>query len=679
MLVSIPHPQRVEPATGTLSFGRITLIFLPPESHEHDYAAASLLQEEIRRLEGRLVPISRAWRPATTEGVIAIGDPMALAEAFDSNLPGMPALANDPEAYAMVIDEACAFLVANTPRGRLWAVQTLRQLIRLYGTAVPCLHISDAPAMRYRGVLLDVARRKVPTLETLKNLVDTLSLLKLNMLQLQVEHTFQWQRHPKIGFRCGSLSCEDITELDAHCRQRGVELVPMLQSFGHMRNILMLDEYRQLSENPELQWSLCATDPASIAFMDELYEEFLPCFSSGLVNIGCDETIDLGRKGGRSNDIIAAVGKGRVYVNYIKSLYDLLSVKYGKQVMMWGDVVLHYPELVPELPQDLIMLNWWYEPKERFEQVDVFANSGLPQIVCPGTSSWNAIFPRLNAAWTNVDHFVRDGKAVGALGMLNTDWGDGGHYNLLGNSFFSYAQGAEVSWAAEPMPRATFETILGPALFGAEGETIVGAIRDLGAVVDNPDLTQPNCSQTATMLFSLPCEEAGGGLRHIPAEALNALVLTAVEASNTLHHAIEGTLERSAVADLAWAADALSYAARKTLFGQQVLALAELGTGDVPALLATGEELLAEHEATVGAFRERWLAGNRHSEMGVALSRLDHAKDVLKAIQTWLASHPADGQPHALPALPSYQTLWKEDTASLWTAEVMEEHLSGLA
>ena len=137
---------------------------------------------------------------------------------------------------------------------------------------------------------------------TLKALVDTLSLLKLNMLQLQVEHTFQWRRHPRIGANCGSLSCEDIMELDAHCRLRGVELVPMLQSFGHMRNVLMLEEYRHLAENPAIQWSLSPTDPASLRFMEELYDEFLPAFSSGLVNIGCDETFDLGRKGGRSNE-----------------------------------------------------------------------------------------------------------------------------------------------------------------------------------------------------------------------------------------------------------------------------------------------------------------------------------------------------------------------------------------
>ncbi len=277
------------------------------------------------------------------------------------------------------------FLLGTTPRARLWAVQTLRQYLRLHGNPLPNICVNDAPALRYRGVMLDVARRKVPRVETLKSLVDTLSLLKLNMLQLQVEHTFQWRRHPRIGHGCGSLSCEDILELDAHCRLRGVELVPMLQSFGHMRNVLMLEEYRHLAEHPAIQWSLCPTDPASLNFLEELYDEYLPAFSSSLVNIGCDETFDLGRKGGRSTAEVTHLGSGRVYLDFLLAVQRLLAEKFHKRVMCWGDVVLNHPELVPELPKELIVLNWWYDPKVRYDQVEVFAASGLPQIVCPGT------------------------------------------------------------------------------------------------------------------------------------------------------------------------------------------------------------------------------------------------------------------------------------------------------
>ncbi|HEY3417013.1 MAG TPA: glycoside hydrolase family 20 zincin-like fold domain-containing protein [Armatimonadota bacterium] len=667
MLLSIPHPRQVEALPGTLDLDDLAQIFLPPAAEDLDTEAARLLQETLRQSLGRVVPISRAWRPLGNAGVIALGSPAALAAAFGNDLPAWPAVPDNPEGYVLVTGPRHAFLVAETAQGRLWAVQTLRQMLRLHGRALPAVRISDAPAMRYRGILLDVARRKVPTLETLKNLVDTLSLLKLNMLQLQVEHTFQFQRHPTIGLGCGSLSCEDILELDAHCRRRGIELVPMLQSFGHMRNILLLEEYRHLAENSVSLWSLCPTDPASLAFMDELYEEFLPCFTSGLINIGCDETYDLGLPGGRSNAVIAEKGKGRVYVDFILLLHRLLTEKYGKRVMFWGDIVLHHAELVPELPKELIALNWDYAAREQFPQVDVFARSGLQQIICPGTGSWNALFPRVNVAWTNVANFVRDGKGVGALGVLNTDWGDFGHYNLLGNSFYSYAHGAEVGWAAEPQSRADFDAVLGPAVFGPGGAQVVAAIRALGDASDQPAMVQGNSTLAVNAIFSSPLEDPL--LRDLSDTVLQGVIATAEAAEATLDHAILDSLEPSAVADMAWAADATAFAARKTRCLQAVIALSAGKPGDVATLLAAAEDLLAEHEATIAAFRERWYAGNRHSEIDVTLGRFAHAAAVLQIVTRWLQEHKADfaaGKSIPLPELPTYQPPPGEDLSAMW-------------
>ena len=656
MRIALPHPSRHEALPGALALDSIALIFLAPETTELDYEAAKLVQAEMQRVTGRLAPISRAMRPAAEDGLLEIL-PTAMLEG-------------QAEAYTLAISPTKITLAAATPLGRLWAAQTLRQLLRLHGEALPCLRVEDAPAMRYRGVLLDVSRRKVPTVETLKSLVDTLSLLKLNMLQLQVEHTFAFRRHPLIGQGCGSLTSEDILELDAHCRRRGVELVPMLQSFGHMRNTLLHEQYLPLAEHPEMQWSLCPIDPASLRFLDELYEEFLPCFSSGLINIGCDETIDLGRKGGRSFDEIARLGQGRVYLNFILSLHRLLTEKYGKQVMAWGDILLHYPELVSEVPDDLILLNWTYEGAEHYPQVGVFAEYGRTQIVCPGTSSWNTIFPRVETAWENVANLTADGRAEGALGMLNTDWGDGGHYNLLGNSFYSYAHGAEVSWSAEPLPRDEFDALLGPVLFGAGGEEIVQAFRALGDQITAQGVMQCNGSLTADMIFSSALEDERQ--RMVPTEQLALLASTAAASAHTFSSSAASSQEPSAVLDMAWAADAVAFAAEKCVYLQEVRAFALLRAPraeQVDALIERSILLLYRHDALVNTFTARWLAGNRPSEIAYVLSRFAHGSEGLRVVSAWLREHRAaftTGNRAPLPEIPPFRPPWYEDFASLW-------------
>ena len=365
---------------------------------------------------------------------------------------------------------------------------------------------------------------------------------------------------------------------------------------------------------------------------------------------------------------MAKLGGGRVYLNFILALHRLLSEKFGKRVMCWGDVVLHHPELVPELPKDLLVLNWWYDPKVRYDQVDVFAASGLPQIVCPGTNSWNSIFPRVNMGWTNVANFTRDGREVGALGMLNTDWGDCGHFNLLGCSYYSYAHGAEASWAEAPLSRAEFNKVVAPVLFGAGGEQVVAAITALGNVSDYPG----NGGLTRDLLFFSPFEAEH--LRLLPRDVPGKLLAAARQAGDTFHHAGAHSREPAALADMAWAADAIAYAARKTAFCFAVLELAE-GTGEVDTLLATCADLLAEHATTVTAFRERWLAGNRESEIDVTLGKLEHAAEVLLTIQCWLREHHAAlaaGQRVPAPSVPAYQQPWKEDFVSLWSPEVAE-------
>ena len=61
---------------------------------------------------------------------------------------------------------------------------------------VPCLHIKDKPDFKYRGFYQDVTRGKIPTVDTIKKLIDTMAYYKLNSLQLYVEHVFELLKNP---------------------------------------------------------------------------------------------------------------------------------------------------------------------------------------------------------------------------------------------------------------------------------------------------------------------------------------------------------------------------------------------------------------------------------------------------------------------------------------------------
>ncbi len=193
--------------------------------------------------------------------------------------------------------------------------------------------IEDEPAFKNRGFMLDISRDRVPTISTLKSLIDILAELKYNQFQLYTEHTFAYTNHEIVWKDYSPLTSQDILELDNYCKERYIELVPNQNSFGHMEKWLTHEEYKYLAEAPNgfiKPWggeksgpfSLSPAVPESIKFVNSLFDELLPNFTSTKVNVGGDETFDLGL--GRSKELCENLGKGRVYLNFLLDIYKII-------------------------------------------------------------------------------------------------------------------------------------------------------------------------------------------------------------------------------------------------------------------------------------------------------------------------------------------------------------------
>jgi hypothetical protein len=368
--------------------------------------------------------------------------------------PGVGLSDLERQTYRLTIDGRRIRIQARDVVGAFHGVMTLTQLARQYGDRLPQLRIDDSPDFVRRGAMLDVSRDKVPTMKTLFELVDVFAGLKLNELQLYTEHTFAFQRHPLVWAAASPLTGEEIMQLDAYCRARHIDLVPNQNCFGHMRRWLIHDAYRHLAECPDgcsTRWgviaepfTLCPGDPGSIALVAEIFDELLPHFASSLFNVGCDETGDLGS--GRSKAEVEARGLGRVYLDFVLKIHALVR-RHGRTMQFWGDIIMEHPELVPDLPRDVVAMEWGYEADHPFADHGAkFAAAGIPFYVVPGTSTWNSLGGRTDNAIGNLLNAAENGLRNGAIGYLITDWGDRGHLQPLSVSFLPYAFGAAVSW-----------------------------------------------------------------------------------------------------------------------------------------------------------------------------------------------------------------------------------------
>ena len=359
-----------------------------------------------------------------------------------------------------------------------------------------------------RSYMLDVSRDKVPTMATLKQIVDLLMRFGYNQFQLYTEHTFAYSRHERVWRDASPITAAEVRELAAYCEMQGIELVANQNSFGHLERWLSLPEYNALAELPHggaiTPWgtikkdptTLCPTDPASLEFLSGLYDELLPNFRSNLFNIGCDETFDLLSPYGRSAEAVKAKGAGRVYLDFLRQVAALVRVR-GKRPMFWGDIILKHPELVPSLPKDMVALDWGYEADHPFDrEAKAFASAGLEFYVCPGTSSWNSLCGRVENMRMNVEAAERAGRVWGASGFMMTDWGDGGHWQPLAASLPGLILGGTFALEGAKASRMNLEA----ALDGVMGVPLGGTLLRLGVLYLRGGAMRSNASELYRLL-----------------------------------------------------------------------------------------------------------------------------------------------------------------------------------
>jgi len=416
----------------------------------------------------QLFPVPRVLRERGDAGAPADAPH---EHATDASLPA--------EGYALEIGGGRVRLTSRDLAGRRHGEATLDELrAQAAQGALPACEIRDWPELPVRGYMLDVSRDRVPTRAMLERLVALLARLRLNHLELYVEHSFAYPDHETVWRDASPLTPDDLRWLDALCAQHGVELVANQNCFGHMERWLRHPAYRARAEAPdgfELPGlgrrppAVLAPTPENAEFALALVREQMQHVKSRRVHIGCDETFELGR--GRSAADVAARGRGRVYLEQLQRLLGPLRAR-GCEVLFWGDIVRQHPELVPELPREgLVALAWHYEapldPESlppaarelaaRFGMTDEvlrgfagvvrpFAEAGRPFWVCPGTSSWNSLVGRWPNARANCLDAAEQGAAHGAKGFLLTDWGDHGHLQPPSISFAPLVYAAAVAW-----------------------------------------------------------------------------------------------------------------------------------------------------------------------------------------------------------------------------------------
>lgn len=439
------------------------------------------------------------------------------------------------EGYALVADARGATIVAESDAGAFYGLQTMKQLVRGAGghTRIQPAVLRDWPAMRWRGIHDDLSRGPVPTLEYQKRQVRTFAAFKLNVYSPYFEHTLTFKSHPLIAPPGGAMTREEVRELVAYASAHHVTIIPEQQTFGHLHHALKQELYAPLAETPHGH-VLAPGVPASLGLTRSIYAEIDSLFPGPFLHLGADETFDLGK--GRTKPLVDSLGIGAVYVQYLKDIERTLRgvVPGDRRFLFWGDIAMHHPDLVKDLPKDMIAVGWEYGASSGFDRfLKPFRDAGMETWVAPGVNNWNRVWPNYAVALPNIQGFAREGQAAGATGLLNTTWDDFGDA-LFEQAWLGVAFGAAAAWQPGESDIARFQRAFGLQFHGDTTGMIDAAHRHLSAA--HARLQETRAGDASSYLFFLdPFSDEGvvdltrlrPALADVRVHAESALVLVA--------------------------------------------------------------------------------------------------------------------------------------------------------
>ncbi|HEX5411936.1 MAG TPA: beta-N-acetylhexosaminidase [Terriglobia bacterium] len=440
----IPQPRELHTRAQSFQVNSNLQIVLLTSVTSEDHFAAESVQKELKLVTGQEFPIVGLPEPPQGAPAIVMGrfDQPAMRQLLSARHLSPEGVG--AEGYVLDVQSGAVIIAGKAGAGLYYGAQTLRQLIVPVGQEARILgvQVRDWPAMQYRATQVDLSRGPVAKLSFLKNVVRNIAQFKMNQLFVYMEDSFRLEGQPLWGILSDTLSRSDWNELVAYAAPYHVTIVPRTEDCGHLHKVLRFEQYSGMGERPHGH-VLAPEDPHQMDLLKTMYQQMLPVFTSPIYFVGCDETFALGT--GRSKDLVAKEGYGKVYVDHLNQVAQMVE-SYNKQVMFSGDIATSHPEIIPNLPKGQIIDSWVYSAHDSYDKwLKPFEGSGLKIFTCPWVGNTSVMVPDYEEAAYNIGHFLAEGKKAGAIGTIVKAWNDDGE-TMFAPAWWSVIYGAACAW-----------------------------------------------------------------------------------------------------------------------------------------------------------------------------------------------------------------------------------------
>lgn len=288
-----------------------------------------------------------------------------------------------------------------------------------------------------KGLMLDCSRNAVRTVKTVKKLADIMQKLDFNTLMLYTEDTYEIDTQPYFGYLRGRYTKDELREIDAYCAEKGIELIPCIQTLAHLNGIVDWEVYREITDCNDI---LLVGDSRVYGLIDDMLRNISETFTTKKIHIGMDEAWSLGLgKYLRQNGYTNPTEIMRFHLDKVSKIAE----KYGLEPMMWSDMFFRVvsdgyyiddPSLIDDVirktvPENVTPVYWDYYSLDKThydKMMQAHKNFGKSFWFAGGLWTWKGFTPHNLFSVETSKTAIASCIDYGVENIFFTMWGDNG-------------------------------------------------------------------------------------------------------------------------------------------------------------------------------------------------------------------------------------------------------------
>lgn len=295
------------------------------------------------------------------------------------------------------------------------------------------------------GIMIDMSRDAVMTLPALKNYIDIIAKLGYDTLYLYMEDMYELMEYPMFGYMRGRYTQQELKEINAYCVQKDLEVVPCIQTLGHMAQYLRYVQARPVRDTTDEM--LCGAEE-TYELINAMLRTMRDCFSTERIHIGMDEALSLGT--GQYYTLHGYEDKADIFRKHLNRVCEICR-NYNFVPMIWDDVARSLMKTEADIDMgtvlpDVELVPWsyaCYTAKPVKDRLDIIKKFKRP--ITFAATAWTHFnqLPCYNFANATM---LSTAKAVAENGVENfmlTIWGDDGNQT---NCYFALPQVLELAY-----------------------------------------------------------------------------------------------------------------------------------------------------------------------------------------------------------------------------------------